>query len=678
MSHSSRTRRRNPYFGGGLFAAIVYCAVAVAQAQSPVFTYQGHLADNGQPANGPYDLRFILYDMLIGGAQQGPIVMLEDVAVSNGIFTVQLDFGGAAFPGAARWLEIAVRPGASNGAFTILTPRQPVNATPYALRSLNAGNADTATNAMNATTAVNFSGVLAGDVTGTQGATQLANNAVTTAKLADANVTNAKIVSVDGNKITGTIPVPSIPAGSGSYIQNTNISQANSNFNISGNGTAGGTLTGNIVSATTQFNLGTSRLLSVPGTGDLFAGVGAGVSNTTGTHNTFLGITAGFANTTGTNNSFMGSAAGEQNTSGGNNAFFGRSAGAVNTSGNDNTFLGAHAGDANTSGNSNTFVGRNAGGANTTGPSNTFVGWAAGAANTSAGFNAFFGWNAGAANTTGGFNAFFGMNAGNGNTTGANNTFFGAQAGEKATTGDNNSFFGLGAGASHTTGNLNAFFGTNAGKANTTETGNAYFGSNAGLTTTGRSNAFFGNRAGDVTVNGQYITLLGTSANAGNDNLDHATAIGAEAEVLFSDNIQLGRSLMDTVRIGLFASSASQHVCTTGANILAFCSSSQRYKENVQPLRAGVKLLQQLRPVTFDWIGRREPSLGLIAEEVALVDPRLVTHNHTGTIEGVKYDQITAVLINAVKEQQAQIAAQQREITRLKKIVCRRHPRACR
>jgi hypothetical protein len=67
----------------------------------------------------------------------------------------------------------------------------------------------------------------------------------------------------------------------------------------------------------------------------------------------------------------------------------------------------------------------------------------------------------------------------------------------------------------------------------------------------------------------------------------------------------------------------------------------------------------------FDWKGRQETDLGLIAEEVATVEPLLVTHNQTGVIEGVKYDQLAVVLINAVKEQQAQIAALQRQIATL-------------
>ncbi len=111
-----------------------------ATALTTTFTYQGRLTDAGSPANGTYDLRFILYDAETGGAQVGSIVTKDDVAVANGLFSVELDFGANAFRGDARWLEIAVRPGSSTGAYTVLSPRQPVSPTPYALYAATAGN----------------------------------------------------------------------------------------------------------------------------------------------------------------------------------------------------------------------------------------------------------------------------------------------------------------------------------------------------------------------------------------------------------------------------------------------------------------------------------------------------------------------------------------------------------
>lgn len=114
--------------------------IEAATALTTTFTYQGRLTDAGSPANGTYDLRFILYDADSGGSQVGSTVTLDDVPVANGLFTVDLDFGANAFQGDVRWLEIAVRPGTSTGAYTVLSPRQSVSPAPYALFAATAGN----------------------------------------------------------------------------------------------------------------------------------------------------------------------------------------------------------------------------------------------------------------------------------------------------------------------------------------------------------------------------------------------------------------------------------------------------------------------------------------------------------------------------------------------------------
>lgn len=116
-------------------------------AQGTAFTYQGQLTDNGAPATGIYDLRFTVYDALNAGNPVGSVMDANDLGVTNGLFTVTLDPGAGVFPGAARWLSIGVRPGASVGAYTNVTPRQALTATPYAFKALNADTATTATTA---------------------------------------------------------------------------------------------------------------------------------------------------------------------------------------------------------------------------------------------------------------------------------------------------------------------------------------------------------------------------------------------------------------------------------------------------------------------------------------------------------------------------------------------------
>src|SRR5205807_7903452 len=100
---------------------------------------QGRLSDGGAPAGGNYDLKFTLYDGLTGGSLVGTPLTNVPVAVSNGLFTVTLDFGAGLFDGSPRWLEIGVRTNGSNAAHMPLAPRQALNSTPYAVRALGAG-----------------------------------------------------------------------------------------------------------------------------------------------------------------------------------------------------------------------------------------------------------------------------------------------------------------------------------------------------------------------------------------------------------------------------------------------------------------------------------------------------------------------------------------------------------
>jgi len=129
-------------------------------------------------------------------------------------------------------------------------------------------------------------------------------------------------VQIPGNlTVNGTLNATFGP-GNTNYIQNTTAQQATSNFNISGDGTAGGTLTGNTVNATTQYKLGGVGILSNPGTNNLFAGPSAGVLNNPGSFNSFFGAGAG-GSTTGDDNSFFGEGAGRSNVTGVNNNIFG-------------------------------------------------------------------------------------------------------------------------------------------------------------------------------------------------------------------------------------------------------------------------------------------------------------------------------------------------------------------
>src|SRR5437016_1642623 len=84
-------------------------------AQMTAFSYQGRMAENGVPANGLYDLGFTLYDSPRNGRIVAGPVISPTVPVSNGLFTVVIDFGATPFAAANRWLEIAARTNGGTG-----------------------------------------------------------------------------------------------------------------------------------------------------------------------------------------------------------------------------------------------------------------------------------------------------------------------------------------------------------------------------------------------------------------------------------------------------------------------------------------------------------------------------------------------------------------------------------
>jgi hypothetical protein len=564
--------------------ALFLCAQA-AFAQGSVFTYQGKLTDAGNPANGAYEMQFKLFDTAdVGtGAQQGDTVALPTVQVSAGIFTVPLDFTAAVFNGEPRYLEISVRPAGKAEPFTVLAPRQPLTSTPYAVRSLNSVAAD--------------------------GLSVACVNCVT----------SSQIASVEGTQVTGAIPVESVPTGSGNYIQNAaplqkagkNAVQQAASFNVDGDGTSGGTLSGNVVNTTTQYNIGGNKVLSL-GSGSTNSPLGGALDNL------FLGLMAGEGNTTGSQNSFFGRASGIGNTTGFDNSAFGAySGGQVNMTGSANSFFGVSAGFNTSTGSANMFFGRSSGFQNTTGADNSF-----------------FGVQAGRDSSTGSQNSFFGRASGIGNTTGFDNSSFGAYSGGQVNmTGGANSYFGVSAGFNTSTGNANAFFGRSAGFQNTTGFSNSFFGTQAGRdNSTGVDNSFFGRVAGIGNLTGSNNTILGSNANVGANNLFNATAIGANALVSQNDSLVLGSSNVK-VGIGTSAPQFKLHVEAAGIVETNVRSTNERAILALDSTVAG-----QRRVWTLESGFGNNPGLFAIYDRTA-TQPRL-TIDAIGTV-GVNVLQIT-------------------------------------
>ena len=170
----------------------------VSRVLATPFTYQGRLNDGSDAANGSYDLRFGLFTVSAGSSATATLTNLN-VALSNGLFTTTLDFGGSVFNGTSYWLEISVRTN-GGGAFTPLAPRQPLSPAPYSLYAFNAAIPDGAITSARisdgSVATVDFAG---GAVTGSV----LADNSVTAAKIVDGAVTANDLAadSVSSSKI---------------------------------------------------------------------------------------------------------------------------------------------------------------------------------------------------------------------------------------------------------------------------------------------------------------------------------------------------------------------------------------------------------------------------------------------------------------------------------------------
>lgn len=177
--------------------AVSFIAAGPSLAVGTSLSFQGTLEDAGQPANGLYDLQFQV--KTTGGTNVGPLLTLEDQQVTNGVFTVQLDFGAGVFTGSDRRIALFVRAGSSAGGYTQLLPDLPVSVAPYAQVAATAEIADIAYDTTDyaideidiETGAVSARTIGASAV----GTSELAADAVTSAKIDDGSIVAADIAS---------------------------------------------------------------------------------------------------------------------------------------------------------------------------------------------------------------------------------------------------------------------------------------------------------------------------------------------------------------------------------------------------------------------------------------------------------------------------------------------------
>ncbi len=172
-----------------------------AQTLGNAFSYQGQLKESGLPANGLYDFQACLFDSLLSPSTLVCAADSNDVPVDSGLFTIALDFGAAPFVGQQRFLELRVRPGASTGSYTLLSPRQLIRATPEALRANSApwtGITSVPTGFVDGVDNVGISSItagagLSGGTISTTGTVAIATGGVTTSMIAAEAVGNAQV-----------------------------------------------------------------------------------------------------------------------------------------------------------------------------------------------------------------------------------------------------------------------------------------------------------------------------------------------------------------------------------------------------------------------------------------------------------------------------------------------------
>jgi hypothetical protein len=563
------------------------------------------------------------------------------------------------------------------------------------------------------TTAVNVGGKLnlpaLGTATASKGFNSQPNNFVASAynsssgaAVAQTFQLQAEAVNNDKSTASGTLNLlygagTATPAETGLKISNKGVITFATGQTFPGSGvgtitgvTAGTDLTGGGTSGTVTLNLDTTKVpllaaantftgnqtvngnLSATGTvsggsfeigsnlfaygsyaiGNAFLGF-AGNTTTTGTYNTASGYGALAVNTTGSSNTADGLEALYSNTTGYNNTGSGFETLLLNTTGLNNTASGAQALTSNTTGSYNNASGVGALFGNTTGNYNT-----------ASGYESLF------YNSTGSNNTASGALALEFNTTGADNTASGVEALFNNTTGPYNTATGYQTLYSNSTANYNTASGTQAMYSTTTGEANLADGALALYSnTTGAGNTAVGANALYSNTTSNYVSCVGYACSS-SDNISNATAIGARARVDQSNSLVLGGTGDNAVNVGIGTTKPSNILTVArGAGHPVSDSwetySSRRWKTNIKTLPDALSRVVQLRGVSYELKDSGKHEIGVIAEEVGQVVPEVVSYEKGGKdATGVDYSRLTALLIEAVKQQQKQIAAQQKLIGR--------------
>lgn len=214
--------------------------------------------------------------------------------------------------------------------------------------------------------------------------------------------------------------------------------------------------------------------------------------------------------------------------------------------------------------------------------------------------------------------------------------------------------------------NGNVGIGTNNASVKLDVVGSATFRNGTNTSSRGQLNVVSTNESAKIYMrendiaNGILFEALQASPNG-------ILIISQDDGISIKDRIKLTQN--GTVAILTRATDGSEQLCRNSFSEISDCSSSIRYKQNINPFVSGLSLIRQLRPVSFNWRANNQADFGLVAEEVNQVEPLLTTTNAKGEIEGVKYDRVGVVLVNAVQEQQLQLESQQKQLDDQKRLI---------
>jgi hypothetical protein len=323
-----------------------------------------------------------------------------------------------------------------------------------------------------------------------------------------------------------------------------------------------------------------------------------------------------------------------------------------NTSGSGNFAAGYHALLDNTGGSNSIAIGDGALAHNSSGNDNIALGYLAMVDSDGGQRNIAFGTNA-LANNTGSSNTALGFHALLDNGSGSNSIAIGDGALVNNSSGSDNIALGFTSMQNSEGGSHNIALGASTLQ-NNTGSGNSAIGQEAlSALASGDGNLGFGWQAGGNLTSGNYGIFIGNGVSAPSSTGDNQLNI---ADLLTSsDYTSAGLTVNGTLAYTPGTADTNTAVCRNAAGQLAACTSSERFKDNVQELSYGLDQLRLLQPVSYTWNTNGRQDVGFIAEEVAAIIPQAVTYDQNGEVASFNPATITALLTSSLKQLDLQV-----------------------